>query len=156
MSLLDLNRAPAKIIRRFEDSIAAPSAARHANDDVEAALSVVMETAAAIREFERGNAQALAKARDVAEDLREQLDHTEARAERAEEMLRLAEAQVEEFTATVDYIRNDLEALQSRLAVREAELAASTRRAADAEAAMQKIVDAIRTHLPVNLSVPRE
>ncbi len=155
MSLLDLNRAPAKIIPRGKGSIATPSTAR-ANDDVEAVLSVVMETAAAIKEFERGTAQALAKARNVADDLKEQLGHTEARAERAEEMLRLAEAQVEEFTATVEQMRYDLEDLQSRLAVREAELATSTRRADEAEAGMQKIVDAIRTHLPVGLSVPTE
>ena len=156
MSLRDLNKAPATIISRGERSLATPSAARNANGDVEAALSLVMEKAAAIREFEQATAQALTKARAVGVDLKEQLDHTEARAERAEEMLRLAEAQVEEFTATVEQMRYDLEDLQSRLAVREAELATSTRRADEAEAGMQKIVDAIRTHLPVGLSVPTE
>ncbi|MFO1125723.1 MAG: hypothetical protein U1E25_10830 [Methylocystis sp.] len=47
-------------------------------------MSLVMETAAAIKEFERGTAQALAKARTVADDLKEQLGQAEARAERAE------------------------------------------------------------------------
>jgi hypothetical protein len=64
--------------------------------------------------------------------------------------------QVEEFAATVEQMRNDLEDLQSRLAVREAELTASTRRAESAETAVQKIVDAIRTHLPVKLPGPTE
>jgi chromosome segregation ATPase len=156
MNIRDLNRVPTTIIPRGEGWITTPSATRDANDDVEAALSLVMEKAAAIREFERATAQALGQARDVAEDLKEQLDHTEARAERAEKMLRLAESQVEEFGSTVEQLRNDLEDLQSRLAVREAELTASTRRADAAETAVQKIVDAIRTHLPVKLSGPTE
>ncbi|TLG71842.1 ABC transporter permease [Methylocystis sp. B8] len=156
MSLRDLNRAPAKFIPRGEGSIATPSATRDANYDVEAALSLVMEKAVAIREFERATAQALTQARDVAVDLREQLNHTEVRAERAEEMLRLAEGQVEQFAADVEQIRNDLEDLQSQLAVREAELVASTHRADAAETAVQKIIDAIRTHLPVKLSTPSE
>ena len=55
-----------------------------------------------------------------------------------------------------EQMRADLEDLHSRLAVREAELATSTRRADEAEAATQKIVDAIRTQLLVKLSVPTE
>jgi predicted transcriptional regulator len=117
MSLRDLNGVPAKVIPRGEGSTTL-SEARDANDDVEAALQLVMEKAAAIREFERETTQALAHARDIAVDLKEQLDHTGARAERAETMWRLAEAQVEEFAATVEQMRNDLEDLQSRLAVR--------------------------------------
>ena len=120
------------------------------------ALSLVMEKAAAIREFERATAQALANARNVAADLKGQLNQTEDRAERAEKMLRLAESQVEDFAANADQMRHDLEDLKSRLAVREAELTASIRRAEAAEAAVQEIVEAIRTQLPVKLSVPSE
>ena len=157
MSLRDLNRAPAKFIPRGEDQNATPSASRDFNDDVEAAaLSLVMEKAAAIREFERAAAQALEHARTVAVDLKGQLDQTQDRAERAEKMLRLAELQVENFAANADRMRLDLEDLKSRLAVREEELTASIRRADAAEAAVQEIVEAIRKQLPVKLSLPSE
>ncbi|MFO1125722.1 MAG: hypothetical protein U1E25_10825 [Methylocystis sp.] len=71
-------------------------------------------------------------------------------------MLRSAEAQIEELTATVEQMRYDFEYLQSRLDEREAELVASIRRADEAESGTQKIVDTIRTQLPVKLSVPTE
>lgn len=156
MSLRDLNRAPAKFTPRGEGQNATSSAARDPNDDVEAALSLVTEKAAAIREFERAAAQALEHAHTVAADLKGQLNQTEDRAERAEKMLRLAESQVEDFAANADRMRHDLGDLKSRLAVREAELTASIRRAEAAEAAVQEIVEAIRTQLPVKLSLPSE
>ena len=156
MNIRDLNRVPATIIPRGEGAITTPSATRDANDDVEAALSLVMEKAAAIREFERAAAQAVEHSRNVAEDLREQLDHTADRAERAETMLRLAEGQVEGLTADVEQARDDVKTLQALLAARESELASWTSRAEEAEDAVQKIVEAIRTHLPVKLNVPTE
>ena len=109
-----------------------------------------------LKESEEQAAHAFLRERAIAKEIREELDRAELRAERAETMLRLAEAQVGEFAATVEEMRNDLEDLQSQLAVREAELTVSTRRAEDAEAAVRKIVDAIRTHLPVKLSAPTE
>jgi chromosome segregation ATPase len=86
----------------------------------------------------------------------EQLGPAELRAERAETMLHLAEAQIEQMMAAAEQMRGQLEHLQSQLAGREAELAASIRRANEAETATQKIVNAIRTHLPVKLNVPTE
>jgi chromosome segregation ATPase len=120
------------------------------------ALKLVSETAAAIKESEEQAAHALLREREIAKEIQEQLGCAELRAERAETMLRLAEAQIEQMIAAAEQLRGDLEHLQSRLALREAELAASTRRANEAEAATQQIVDAIRTHLPVKLSVPTE
>jgi chromosome segregation ATPase len=116
----------------------------------------VSEAAAAIRELERESAQAITRARNVANAVKEELEHAETRAERAEEMLRLAEAQVEQMMAAAEQSDKDLEILRSELATKTAELAASTRRADDAEVAMQKIVDAIRTQLPVKLSIAAE
>lgn len=61
-----------------------------------------------------------------------------------------------ELTAAIAQTRKDLEMLQSLPTAKEAELAASEkrakgaeRRADDADAAIKKIVDAIRTQLPV-------
>ena len=120
------------------------------------ALSLVSETAAAIKESEEQAAHALLREREIAKGIQEELEQAELRADRAETMLRLAEVQIEQMMATAEQMRGDLERLQSRLAVREAELVTSTRRADEAEAATQKIVDAIRTQLPVKLSVPTE
>jgi hypothetical protein len=53
-------------------------------------------------------------------------------------------------------MRTDLEHLHSRLAMREAKLATSARRADEAETATQKIIVAIRTNLPAKLSGPTE
>jgi hypothetical protein len=120
------------------------------------ALSLVSETAAAIKESEAQATHALLREREIAKAIKEELGRAELRAERAETMLRLAEVQIEQMMAAAEQMRADLEHLHSRLAVREAQLATSTRRADEAEAATQKIVDAIRTRLPVKLSVPTE
>jgi chromosome segregation ATPase len=126
------------------------------SDPVTVALNLVSETAAAIRQSEEQSAHALQREREIAREIQEQLGRAESRAERAETMLRLAEAQIEQLMAAAEQMRDDLEHLKSQLAVREAELATSTGRADEAEAGMQKVVDAIRTHLPVKLSVPTE
>ncbi|MGB5087395.1 MAG: ABC transporter permease [Methylocystis silviterrae] len=126
------------------------------SDPITVALNLVSETAAAIRQSEEQSAHALQREREIAREIQEQLGRAEGRAERSETMLRLAEAQIEQLMAAVEQMRDDLEHLKSRLAVREAELATSTGRADEAEAGMQKVVDAIRTHLPVKLSVPTE
>ncbi|MGE0236958.1 MAG: hypothetical protein AB7P43_16415 [Methylocystis sp.] len=119
-------------------------------------MSLVTEKAAAIREFERETAQALAQARNVADDLKEQLDHTDACAQRAETMLRLAEGQVEGLTADIERARHEIKTLQALLAARESELASWTSRAEEAEAGLHEVLDAIRAQLPVKLSVPTE
>jgi chromosome segregation ATPase len=120
------------------------------------ALNLVSEAAAAIRAYEEQAAHALMREREIAKEIHEQLGRAELRAERAETMLHLAETQIEQMMAAAEQMRGQLEHLQSQLAGREAELAASIRRANEAEAATQKIVHAIRTHLPVKLNVPTE
>ena len=63
---------------------------------------------------------------------------------------------VSETAAAIRQSEEQIGPCAPALAVREAELATSTGRADEAEAGMQKVVDAIRTHLPVKLSVPTE
>lgn len=126
------------------------------SDVVTAALDLVSETAAAIRELEKQSAQAVARAHDVANAVQEELERAETRAERAEEGLRLAEATVDELTTVAIQAREEIEALQSQLASTEAELAVAGRRAEDAEAAIEKIVHAIRSQLPANSSAAAE
>ncbi|NUJ81791.1 ABC transporter permease [Methylocystis sp. FS] len=153
MDSLDLELVTDEIIPRSGDSTTSSPESTHlpaqVGDGATAALGLVSEAAAAIRELERESAQAITRARNA---VKEELE----RAERAEEMLRLAEAQVEQMMAAAEQSDKDLEILRSELATKTAELAASTRRADDAEVAMQKIVDAIRTQLPVKLSIAAE
>lgn len=160
MDALNLDQVLDEIVPRG-DAVPAPAGdltrqPGSESDDAAAALGLVSEAAAAIRELERESAQAVARARNVATAVKEKLERAEARADRAETALRLAESQVEELSAAVEQTRNELETLQSRLAAREEELAVSMRRADDAETAMQRVVEAIRAQLPVKLNVPGE
>jgi chromosome segregation ATPase len=158
MAALDLDQATDKFIPRAGDSTTRgfTLARQPTSGDADAALGLVSEAAAAIRELEKQSAEAVARAFNVANAVKEELERAETRADRAEATLRLAEAEVEEFISAIAQSRRDVEMLQSQLAAREAELAASEqrangaeRRADDAEAAIQKIVDAIRSQLPV-------
>jgi predicted nucleic acid-binding Zn-ribbon protein len=79
------------------------------------------------------------------------LDRAELRAERAETMLRLTEDQVEQMSTAIQDAHQEIEALQSQLDSKIAELAASERRADDAEDAIDRIMDVIRARtLPSN------
>ncbi len=124
--------------------------------DVTAALNLVSETAAAIKAFDEQAAQALMRAHEVADAVKEELARAELRAERAETMLRLAEAQIEQMLAVAEQAAKELEILRSQLAAKTAEFAASERRGDDAEAAIEQIVAVIRAHLPDKLDVPSE
>lgn len=160
MDTLDLDRIMDEIVPRdgveSATSYAPVRPPAHVGDDATAALGLVSEAAAAIRELERESAQAVARARNVAHALKEKIERAETRADRAEEALRQAEFQVEELTAAVEQTRDELEARQSQLAAKATELAVAEQRADDAEAAIRRVVDAIRTQLPVKLSLAAE
>lgn len=119
MDSLDLDLVTDEIIPRSEDSTTSSSESTHlpvqVGDGATAALGLVSEAAAAIRELERESAQAITRARNVANAVKEELEHTETRAERAEEMLRLAEAQVGQMMAAAEQSDKDLEILRSNL-----------------------------------------
>jgi multidrug resistance efflux pump len=63
----------------------------------------------------------------------------------------LSEAHVEQMSATIEQAHQEIEALQSQLDSKIAELAASERRADNAEDAIERIMDLIRARtLPPN------
>jgi len=153
MNAPDLDQATAEAVRRSEGSAHQPAGA---SVDIAAALSLVSESAAAIKAFEAQSAQALVRAHQVADAVREELGRAELRAERAETMLRLAEDQIEQMLAAAEQAEKDIEILQAQLAARTDELATSERRAYDAETAIDQILDVIRAQLPAKLGVPSE
>lgn len=134
-----------------------PARQTTANGDcAAAALGMVSEAAEAIRRFEEEAAEAINRAHDAAEGVMKKLDIAHTRAERAEEAQRRAEVQVEEATALAAQLRNELETLRTLFAAKEAELEAAEGRAyhaelraAEADAAIERIAEAIRTQLPV-------
>ncbi|MGD9540636.1 MAG: ABC transporter permease [Methylocystis sp.] len=135
-------------IHKYNASMHQPS---RESDKVAAALNLVSETATAIKAFEEQAAQALMRAQEVADAVREDLDRAELRAERTETMLRLTEDQVEQMSTAIQDAHQEIEALQSQLDSKIAELAASERRADDAEDAIERIMDVIRARtLPSN------
>ncbi|RNJ50585.1 ABC transporter permease [Methylocystis hirsuta] len=159
MGSVELNHVMDEIIPRGDlgtQALTPAGQSARGGDDAAAALELVSETAAAIREFEKQSAQAVARAHAAANALKEKLERAETRSERAEAALRQAEAEVEDLAAAIVQTHSDLEMLQSQTAAKEAELAASEQRMKDAEcraenadAAIQRIMDAIRTQLPV-------
>jgi septal ring factor EnvC (AmiA/AmiB activator) len=148
MNALDFDQAADETFRESDVSTRQPVPER---DEVVAALNLVSETATAIKAFEEQAAQALMRAQEVADAVREDLSRAELRAERAETMLRLTEDQVEQMSATIEQAHQEIEALQSQLDSKAAELAASERRADDAEDAIEQIMDVIRARtIPPN------
>jgi chromosome segregation ATPase len=126
------------------------------SDNASAVLDLVSEAAEGIRRIQEQAAEAVDRAHSVADEMVEKLEIANGRADRAEEALRSAEARVEEIAVLAAQMRSHLETLQTQLTTREAELAAAERRAHhaerradDANAAIQRISEAIRTQLPV-------
>lgn len=153
MNAPDFDQATDETLHGNEDSA---DHAAHETDEVAAALNLVSETAAAIEAFKEQSAQALTRAQEVADIVREELRRSELRANRAEEMVRLAEDQVEQMSAALGHAQEELEALRSQLASKTEELAASERRADNTGIAIERIVDVIRMHLPAKLGVSLE
>ncbi|MFA6205256.1 MAG: ABC transporter permease [Methylocystis sp.] len=153
MNAPDLNQSKDETIGGNERLARQPARESY---DVAAALNLVSETAAAIKAFDEQAAQALMRAHEVADAVKEELGHAELRAERAETMLRLAEVQIEQMSAAVEQAHHELKTLQSQLVSKTAELAASERRAHDAVTAIERIADVIRAQLPAKLSAPSE
>jgi len=148
----DTNEQPSK----FADE--SSSLSLGGGDGAAAALDLVSEAAAAIRELEKQSADAVARAHKTATALVEKLEFAEARAERGEAALCQAEAEIASLAALLEEGRRDLKTLQADVVAKENALAAANKRADDAErraddaaAAVQRIVEAIRAQLPVKL-----
>jgi hypothetical protein len=135
------------------------------NPSAVAALDMVSEAAAAIRQLEEQASEAVARARSIADAVVEKLEVANARADRAERAQRRAEAEAVELNSTLNATREELEALRIHLAAKDSELADTLqraeqaewraddaqRRAQEANAGIDRIVQAIRTQLPLKL-----
>ncbi|RNJ50741.1 ABC transporter permease [Methylocystis hirsuta] len=166
MDSLDLDQVMDEIIPRGDNRPLAPPAPNfpvrqrlRATDDATAALDLVSQAAAAIKELEKQSAQAVARAHSAANAVREKLERAEDRGDRAEAALRKSESEAAELSAALIQTRKDLDGAQSQLAARQADLAAmeqravaAEKRASEADASVQRIVDAIRTQLPVKVA----
>ena len=166
MDSLDLDQVMDEIIPRGDNRPLAPPAPNfpvrqrlRATDDATAALDLVSQAAAAIKELEKQSAQAVARAHSAANVVREKLERAEDRGDRAEAALRKSESEAAELSAALIQTRKDLDGVQSQLAARQAELAAmeqravaAEKRASEADASVQRIVEAIRTQLPVKVA----
>ncbi len=166
MDSLDLDQVMDEIIPRGDNRPLAPPAPNfpvrqrlRATDDATAALDLVSQAAAAIKELEKQSAQAVARAHSAANAVREKLERAEDHGDRAEAALRKSESEAAELSAALIQTRKDLDGVQSQLAARQAELAAmeqravaAEKRASEADASVQRIVEAIRTQLPVKVA----
>lgn len=125
-------------------------------DNSEVALEIVSETAAAIRLLEEQSAQAVARAQELARSVVEKLEMADTRVEHLE-------AQTAQLSEELSWTREQLEMTQNLLGSKEADLArakdeihitqervvAAEQRAIEANASIERIVQAIRTQLPV-------
>ncbi len=124
-------------------------------DSAEAALEIVSETAAAIRLLEEQSAQAVARAQELARSVVAKLELADARVEHLE-------AHTAQLSEELSWTRGQLQMTQELLGAKETELAqakeeihitqervvAAERRAIEANASIERIVQAIQTQLP--------
>ena len=176
MNLLDVNHLAGEVVLRDNFGFQAtgpeygPRESVQSNDYAAAALEMVSEVAASIRELEEQSAQAVARAQDLANSILEQLESAETRAERAEAAQRESKAEGQELSAALARTRADLDvarqqlahtgeqlsATEERVRLIEAEARAAEQQAMEANAKIEQILEAIRTQLPShkNLSAP--
>ncbi len=138
-----------------------------ASDDgmAEAALGMISDAAAAIRQLEQHAAIAVERARSIADATIEKLNVANARADRAERGRQKAETEVADLRETLETARTEAETLRAQLVATENELTAARhraseaerradeaeRRAAEANAAVERIVSAIREQFPAGV-----
>ena len=176
MNFLDVDRLAGEVVLRDDlgsrgtDAEIRERGSAPSSDRAAVAIEMVSEAAAAIRELEEQSAQAVARAQDLAASIVNQLEATEARAERAETAQRLSEAEVKELSGALARTRSDLEITrrqlakkseelsqtEDRLRLAEAEARGAQQRSIEANAKIEQIVEAIRTQLPSreDLSAP--
>jgi chromosome segregation ATPase len=128
--------------------------------DPTAALRLVSETAEAIKCAENHAADMMAQAQSLAGTAAEKVRLTLARIERAETAKHEAETDLANCRAEIEKLRSDLKQAEARIADTADELAAvkqhaskTENRANDAEAALESVMNAIRTQLPRNNKV---
>jgi hypothetical protein len=159
MDLLEIDRCETEVIPRdYPTSLSNENVHPmhvQGDDSTDVALQLISEVAAAIRLFEEESAEALARAHELASATEKKLDVSDARAERAE-------LTVAELSDAVAQAHHELQMLRSQLVSKESQLAATEERAqlaenrandaeqeaAEANASIERIVNAIRSQLP--------
>jgi chromosome segregation ATPase len=130
-------------------------------DNVAAALEMVSKAASAFRQLKEKAAEAVAHAHSIVDAAAEELEAANVRAELAENAQRKAEVEANELNSVIVATRNDVKTLRKQLAAKEAELGAmqqrvdqaewradkAERRAGEADAAIERIIESIRTQL---------
>jgi ATP/maltotriose-dependent transcriptional regulator MalT len=123
----------------------------------DAALDLVSEAAAAIRgaeeraiEMVARAEQMVARAEQLANAAIEKIQLAEGRIDRAEAAQRKAEADCAEARRATEQAQTRLAATEAEVAAAEQRASLAERRASDAEVAVDCIVNAIRTQLPVS------
>ena len=160
MNSLDIDLLDGEVIHR-KDLDAEPTAPgcrqlepTQPSDSATVALEMVSEAAEAIRCLEEQSAEAVRRARELASSIIKQLESTEARAEHAEVAQQQSEVEVRELSAALARTQADLDiarrqlAVEERVRLTEAEATEAQQRAMEANAAIEKIVGAIRSQLP--------
>jgi predicted RNase H-like nuclease (RuvC/YqgF family) len=147
------SRAPAAS-RKFPPSAIAVGG----HDDAAAAIALVAKAGQAIRKLETDSRDVITRATNAALAVKEKLDQTISRAEKAETALQKAESEIAELSDIVEQAGDEIEKLRSQLTTMEKRLAETTERAEtaekqveDANMSIQRIVTAIRTELPIPL-----
>jgi len=139
-----------------EPERAAPAATVGSSSGAAAtALEFVCDAAEAIRLAENHAAEQIAQVEELAKTAAEKLQIARASIERAEEAQRRADSDLADLKADVEMVKGQLRQAEARFAARSDELAAADRRAnlaekraEDAEAAIERILEAIRTQFP--------
>jgi septal ring factor EnvC (AmiA/AmiB activator) len=125
-------------------------------NDAETALALVAEAGQAVRKIETESRDAITRATNAALAVKERLVQTVARAEQAEAALRKAGSEIDELSRLAEQAGDEIAKLRALLASTEKRLAETTKRAEAAEQtveaannSIQRIVNAIRTELPI-------
>jgi len=118
------------------------------SDCAAAALEMVAEVAAAIRQAKEQSGQAVAQATELADSIVKKLETAEARADYAETALRNAEGEAAEWAAAATKAVEDLEIAQQQLSAKEEQLAAAERRLRYTQKSWETPKIALRRRIP--------
>lgn len=129
----------------------------NALNDAESALALVAEAARAIHNLEDQSARALDRAHHEIKTINERLAHALAQGKEMATSLQRAETRIEDLMSALARAQDEILNLRNTIAHKEDELAhlrhqatESQKQAADARASIQKIVNALRTELPIS------
>lgn len=125
-------------------------------EEADAAIAIVSETGQALRTLEEMSKRVIEKSLTAAMEAKGRLERAEDYAAKAEVALQQAESEIKELTTSVKIARGEIESLKDLIATKDEDHAAMVQRATaaekranDANAAIEQILSAIRTQLPI-------